>query len=699
MLSTRLPALQSNELVQQWLANSMFQRDMPELHRPSAQGERLRTTIPSPHTTTQVRDKTKRNFPIQDADEDENEVFAAIESPRSQHKVPSYSRLIDQVNIRHPASVLPPNERQREKSTDIQSDQGCLDPGEKYARRQRNKTKDTRYELKKQTSKPHAKVSKRSNHQRPSTTLKEDFHAPNVHAKRLTLKPTLGPGIFAKGKASLPTEMHGLPDLTFSEMRFLGKQRHDNGSRQIVHPHSHVLKRAKTTPSEEISRFFSRSGEGDASPMPPARAIQDDAGHARVTEAFAQKNDTLEENSHTRSIGTSTDVISCSVSPSPHSHCPGGEQQQWKAIPAESLHATGFHSRASHDGAPITPTIHPMSSASNGLFRQHTDHVLMSDVKKWSQQDKQYLSLDDLKRLAMRTGRHATVFCKDKAHCRDGKPYPPSMGSEVANGYTHRLELTGTEIDVRSRCSEISASKPIGTKGWGGAEYHVPSALSRHSSEFWMGQPGPFRTPLSTSHGNRVESCWLKDPTPEVLTTNTNTSAQRLPVLLNQGPPILQSSHGMFHFLGHKNRVEESHLDDNYDDTDSRYAPEHDLDSLDQFDIQLLGMDCSGDAVPTGLVIGSEMAVHEPGPVKDFNSNPDLSENPGRPEVDNTHDSPGGMTIEGRYLDQGILMRSPNGWPMSMSHPSGNAMGLISCTLSKPSEEVFTGLSRPHVLY
>lgn len=705
MLSSQLPALQSNELVQQWLANSMFQRDMPKLHRLSAHGKQFRTTIPSPHTHTKVRDETKINSPIHD--EHEDKVFVSIESPRSQHRVPSYSRLIAQVNIRQPTSILPQNERHREKSTGIQLDQGCLDPSEKYGRRQRNKTKDDRYELKEPTSRQQARISKRRNHHKPSATLKEDFHAPNVYAKRLTLKPTLGPGIFAKGKASLPTEMQGLPDLTFSEMRFLGKQRHDNGRRQIVHPHSHVLKRAKTTPSEEISRFFSRSGEGDASPnserLTPARATEDDASRAQVTEVFARKDDALGENSCTRSIAsqpvTSTNVISWSVSPSRHRHCPKGEQQQWTSIPAASLHAARFQSRASHYGAPITPTVHPMSSASNSLFRQHTDYVLMSDVKKWSQQNKQYLSLDDLKRLATRTGRHETVFCEDKDHCRDSKPYLPSVGSELANGCTYRLELTGNEIDIRNRFSGSSASRPLENKGRGGAEHRIQRALSRHSSELWMGQSGPFRPPSSNSHGDHVESCWLKDPTPNVLTTNANASAQRLLVPLNQGPPISQSSDGMFHALGHENRVEKSHLDDIYDDTDSRNAPEHDLDSLDQFDIQLLGIDCSGDAVSTKLVNGSEMAVYEPSSVKDFHSNVDLSDNPGSPKVDNTHDSSSDRTVNGRYLEEGVLMRSPNHWPMSMSHPLGNAVGLISYTLDEPSEEVFTGLSRPHVLY
>ena len=136
-----------------------------------------------------------------------------------------------------------------------------IDPAKKYAKRKRYKTKADKYEMKNERVK--ASDHKRGAIRRKTTTmLHNSFKAPNVPQERLTLRPQTGPGFLHKGKASSPVQRRGLPDLTFSEMKFLSNRR-DLPS----HPGTHIatVKKTNNRPDKhsagQIASFFEQSQE------------------------------------------------------------------------------------------------------------------------------------------------------------------------------------------------------------------------------------------------------------------------------------------------------------------------------------------------------------------------------------------------------------------------------------------------------
>lgn len=132
---------------------------------------------------------------------------------------------------------------------------------EKYERRPSHKTRPDKYEFKVHKTaleKTHI-TSKRKRRKKTGPALNNDFKAPNVQQDRLTLKPNTGPGIFQRGNASAPVERRGLPDLTFSGMKFLTKRRDINdaqqqGAKDVQSP----KKKSSRGTVQEISDFFSR---------------------------------------------------------------------------------------------------------------------------------------------------------------------------------------------------------------------------------------------------------------------------------------------------------------------------------------------------------------------------------------------------------------------------------------------------------
>ena len=690
MSSTQPPAFQSDEFVQRWLADSVLQRAIPEGHGQSPRDEQYHKTRPSRHAAAGVKDDVKRRS----HPHDEHESFVTTIQPSSRGRV-THSKPIRPVNVR-PISPIPPQHNYQDgKGIDVQSSQDCPDPSEKYARRQRNKTKDDRYELKESKPKPQAKGSQRSTiRQKPSATLEEDFHAPNVHARRLTLKPNLGPGMFAKGKASLPTQMQGVPDLTFSEMRFLSKQGDYNSKRQILHIENNVLKRAKSIPSEDISRFFSHAQENEASTNPK------DLQFNQCT------TDALEEKSWTKGMTsdptTSANATTWSISPPRQSHCLREGQRQHPPIPASSLRMTRLQRRASHGSAPSaprTPEIHPMSSASNCFLRQHTDHVLMSDVRDWSQQKKQYLSLDDLKRLAMKTARHETTLREDEAQednfLSNDISLDPSVRSQSDNPYVYHHGSTENKVEPYSRLSKGAELVHIGSDR--GAAYHVSRAFSARSAALQKNQSGPFQQSLQFSHGNRHDGSPSEDFHSDIPIVNASTSTPRLIVPLNEGSPVLKSTDMGLYSRKHDNCVDDGYVDKGRSDATCLFTLERDLESLDQFDIELLGMDDCRDTVSTRMVDYSESAVLDANPVEELALGHHASATLGDANVDYTRLDLGHTESRSRHLEEDPLRCPPNCGPVSQQR--GNAFGLISRALEEPDEEVFTGLSRPHILY
>ncbi|USP77258.1 uncharacterized protein yc1106_04532 [Curvularia clavata] len=131
----------------------------------------------------------------------------------------------------------------------------------RYVRKSRRKTRPERYDpnspkgsrQKNNSSKARHK-SRQKKGQGPSQ-LVQSYKAQNVSGDRLTLRPPKL-GLFNKGRTSTAARGRGLPDLVFSEMKFL--QKHDESTPP---PQSEVPKKKREkdhthTKDEEISSFF-----------------------------------------------------------------------------------------------------------------------------------------------------------------------------------------------------------------------------------------------------------------------------------------------------------------------------------------------------------------------------------------------------------------------------------------------------------
>ncbi|KAF1944108.1 hypothetical protein EJ02DRAFT_341821 [Clathrospora elynae] len=141
-----------------------------------------------------------------------------------------------------------------------------------YERKPRRKTRPEHFELsskvtveergghahnRKGESKKTRRKSKRKKSDKTGSGVMQNFHAQNVTGDRLTLKPQLG--IFNKGRTSTAikgrgSDLRAVPDLVFSEMKFLQKQPELNP--QSVIPKKKRKKDHLQTKEGEISAFF-----------------------------------------------------------------------------------------------------------------------------------------------------------------------------------------------------------------------------------------------------------------------------------------------------------------------------------------------------------------------------------------------------------------------------------------------------------
>ncbi|KAF2855415.1 hypothetical protein T440DRAFT_385369 [Plenodomus tracheiphilus IPT5] len=148
----------------------------------------------------------------------------------------------------------------------------CSRSSGRYARRPRRKTRPDRYEPSSKVtgerskhvyrsrateSKRTRRKTKRNKEQGRGSGISHDFHAKNVSGDRLTLKPREQLGIFNKGKTSTAVKGRGcelstVPDLVFSEMKFLQKHVEQSGSPR---------KPAVTTKKRKKDHAHSREGE------------------------------------------------------------------------------------------------------------------------------------------------------------------------------------------------------------------------------------------------------------------------------------------------------------------------------------------------------------------------------------------------------------------------------------------------------
>ncbi|KAH8732791.1 hypothetical protein GQ44DRAFT_5113 [Phaeosphaeriaceae sp. PMI808] len=141
---------------------------------------------------------------------------------------------------------------------------------QRYARKPRRKTRPERYEPKltrergkhvhqsrTDESKKMGRKSKRKKVDKSGNGVTQSFQTKNVSRDRLTLKPREQLGIFNKGKTSTMVRGRGLPDLVFSEMKFLQKEK--DKPEPVPEPDIAQKKRKrdhKDSKEGEISAFF-----------------------------------------------------------------------------------------------------------------------------------------------------------------------------------------------------------------------------------------------------------------------------------------------------------------------------------------------------------------------------------------------------------------------------------------------------------
>lgn len=106
-------------------------------------------------------------------------------------------------------------------STDMaEADSVLLSPSAKYAKRSRYKTRADTYEYKGDIQ---DKKTSRKRKRRAGSLGNENFHAANVDAERVTLKPNIDKFVFSRSRNSLPLPGQDLPDLTFTKMDYISK--------------------------------------------------------------------------------------------------------------------------------------------------------------------------------------------------------------------------------------------------------------------------------------------------------------------------------------------------------------------------------------------------------------------------------------------------------------------------------------------
>ncbi|XPS70900.1 hypothetical protein M3J07_003101 [Ascochyta lentis] len=141
--------------------------------------------------------------------------------------------------------------------------------GQRYARRPRNKKRpdghgtetkkgnNPRPTLRSESRKPKRRSRRKKEVEKTHGGIRQELRANNISKDRLTLKPLEKMGIFSKGKASTTAKGRGLPDLVFSEMRFLRTDYvGDEHSAQATDGKKKRKKDHAQAKEEDISAFF-----------------------------------------------------------------------------------------------------------------------------------------------------------------------------------------------------------------------------------------------------------------------------------------------------------------------------------------------------------------------------------------------------------------------------------------------------------
>lgn len=242
--------------------------------------------------------------------------------------------------------------------------------------------------------------SKRRNRKRSATKLNEHFDAPNIQTERLTLKSSKGPGLFNKGKASAGIDCKDLPDLTFSEMKFLSRKMDQKHTQDTRNEKRSSSRRTKPYAVEDISAFFSNHANNG-----PKSQLRHTSKQPKTTMDIEREG---EEMSHIEPTGSHCSwQQSQRKSPRPlEPDCPRSWLISPSRRPSGSMRTTAPHmldgnvSRLSPILTPVkSTTVHPMSSASNQRAREYANHALFGDIQTFVQPKKSYVTLEDLKLL------------------------------------------------------------------------------------------------------------------------------------------------------------------------------------------------------------------------------------------------------------------------------------------------------------
>ncbi|KAI9695632.1 MAG: hypothetical protein M1820_008479 [Bogoriella megaspora] len=139
-----------------------------------------------------------------------------------------------------------------------------------YKRRPRRKTRADRYNAAPKSHEKRCpslqgedrdggsrKRKRRRRVEKPGVGVVQTFQAKNIVKDRLTFKPNKNVGLFRNGRASSPRRGRGLPDLVFSEMKFLQKPREPSGEPLLTTvSRNERKKKQEKARDEEVSTYF-----------------------------------------------------------------------------------------------------------------------------------------------------------------------------------------------------------------------------------------------------------------------------------------------------------------------------------------------------------------------------------------------------------------------------------------------------------
>ncbi|KAF2035910.1 hypothetical protein EK21DRAFT_53548 [Setomelanomma holmii] len=296
---------------------------------------------------------------------------------------------------------------------------------QRYARKPRHKTRPDRYEpsskhvgerrkhihrSRKGESKKSRRKTKRKKGDKQDSGMSHVFNAKNVSKDRLTLKPREQLGIFNKGKTSTALRGRGceLPDLVFSEMKFLQKEKDQPDTGVPDEPPKKKRKKDRAQTKEgEISAFFTS--------VRPALAEKDNNITRKHVQRPASAKATLRERERAQST-KSSGVLPTIENPGKASYLGFGGR-------GPRHESTGYVSWSDsvRDSGLVPPRANPVSMV------PRTQHGLPSALV-----DKATATADD------------EIFTR---------PAPPSRSKQRTNGSTERFRISsiGTSCNRASR--------------------------------------------------------------------------------------------------------------------------------------------------------------------------------------------------------------------------------------------------------